>query len=204
MRYGLCDLRNYDSIELTTALIGLEALFEPEPPGAPRTSRRRVTWAGVLRARDRLESAGVAAVVADTPPPHGSGLEAEPVGAVWIARLPAATRPPEWSAPGEIRIDLPAVREHPTPFPLTFDPGWSARVDGRPAAIRPSRDGFLAVDAPPGARELLLRYDPAEVRTGAIVSGIALAALVTLAALRHASSHRETRFGGLDAPAGGR
>src|SRR5262249_19716442 len=45
MRYGLCDPRNYDSIELTRSLDWFAPLYEPTSDA--RTSRRDVSWAGV-------------------------------------------------------------------------------------------------------------------------------------------------------------
>ena len=83
MRYGLADIRNYDSVELASSVDYFDALYPPG--GRERTSRRTVTWAGVIRARDRLEEAGVAAIVAATPPPGGAFERVEKVGSVWVA-----------------------------------------------------------------------------------------------------------------------
>lgn len=83
MRYGLADVRNYDSIELAASVDSFAALYPPGP--GERTSRREVTWAGVIRARDRLREAGVAAIVAATPPPEGAFDRVEKIGAVWVA-----------------------------------------------------------------------------------------------------------------------
>ena len=45
MRYGLADVRNYDSVELASSVDYFATLY---PPGDhERTSRRTVTWAGV-------------------------------------------------------------------------------------------------------------------------------------------------------------
>ena len=61
MRYGLSDPRNYDSVELARSLRWFETLYEPGE--AAQTSRRQISWEGVLRARQRLREASVAAVV---------------------------------------------------------------------------------------------------------------------------------------------
>jgi hypothetical protein len=85
MRYGLADIRNYDSIELAVALDQFATLY-PDTRGE-RTSRRAVTWEGVIRARDLLQQAGVRAIVAATPPPVGAFSEVERIGSVWVAHL---------------------------------------------------------------------------------------------------------------------
>jgi hypothetical protein len=84
MRYGLADVRNYDSVELAASVDSFTALY---PPGdRERTSRRAVTWDGVIRARQRLREAGVAAIVGASPPPEASFAVVERVGSVWVAR----------------------------------------------------------------------------------------------------------------------
>ncbi|MEO6810025.1 MAG: YfhO family protein, partial [Isosphaeraceae bacterium] len=57
----------------------------------------------------------------------------------------------------------------------TFDPGWSATIDGRPAPIYPAYVAFRAVLVPEGRHRVVFRYQPAGLRTGI---GISLAALV--------------------------
>jgi hypothetical protein len=84
----------YDSVELTSSLAWFDPLYEmpartePRPPGeagrvvslhppdrpssSARTSRRDVSWAAVIRARDRLRDSGVGAIVAAVPPPNAA------------------------------------------------------------------------------------------------------------------------------------
>ena len=59
----------------------------------------------------------------------------------------------------------------------TFDPGWSATVDGRPAPIRPAYVAFRAVALTPGAHTVAFTYRPAGFTLGLAISimGIALA-----------------------------
>ena len=107
MRYGLMDIRNYDSVELARSLAWFSPLYGPGP-GA-RSSRRTATWAGVIRARDRLEAAGVVAVVGPTPPPPGAFSRADRVGEVWVARLAGAGLARLESGRGIARV---ASRDH--------------------------------------------------------------------------------------------
>ena len=59
----------------------------------------------------------------------------------------------------------------------TFDPGWSATVDGSPAPIRPAYVAFRAVALTPGAHIVAFTYRPAGFTLGLAISimGIALA-----------------------------
>ena len=50
----------------------------------------------------------------------------------------------------------------------TFDPGWSATVDGRPAPIWPAYVAFRAVYLPQGTHTVVFTYRPAGFESGAI------------------------------------
>jgi hypothetical protein len=76
----------------------------------------------------------------------------------------------EWNARGKRTI---AVAD-------SFDGGWRATIDGRPAAIDGSDPLLLRVAAGPGSGRLELRYRPPGLAVGAFLS---LAGLVALAAL---------------------
>jgi uncharacterized membrane protein YfhO len=52
-------------------------------------------------------------------------------------------------------------------------PGWTARVDGRPAAILPANAAGRAVEVPPGRHRVELRFEPASLRYGIVVSAVA-------------------------------
>jgi hypothetical protein len=56
----------------------------------------------------------------------------------------------------------------------TFDPGWSAAVDGRPVPIRPAWVAFRAVFVPRGTHTLVFRYRPAGFDRGLAVTAIGL------------------------------
>jgi hypothetical protein len=66
----------------------------------------------------------------------------------------------------------------------TFDPGWTATVDGRPAPIRPAHVAFRAVYVGPGRHTVVFRYEPAGWRAGLALSGIGVALGVALLVVR--------------------
>ena len=185
MRYGLDDARNYDSVELSRNLTYFAPLYEPGPKA--RTSRREITWDGVLRARDRLEDASVQAVVGLTPPPAGSFRRVDRVGAVWVARLEGAP----WTQadsplarlaldrePGRIGGEYESDKSCQIVIRETFDPGWRAAVDGRPVDLKTYREMFLKISAPAGRHRLEVWYDPPELRLAIAASVFALIAVV--------------------------
>ncbi len=86
MRYGLLDARNYDSVETRRNLDWFRPLYDPAV--LAQTSRRDVTWDRVLLARDRLQAAGVRAVIGATAPPAGF-TRVRRYEAVWVAWLDA-------------------------------------------------------------------------------------------------------------------
>ena len=198
MRYGLADVRNYDSVELTRSLDWFEPLYEPDP--RMRSSRRAVTWAGVARARGRLAGAGVLAVVGAAPPPEGLFERVDKVGDVWVARpgagpLCASAGGAALAAgfdSGTISVLTNFSSEDMIIIRQTFDPGWRAEVDGRAAGVAPHLGTFLSVRVPAGARRVRLRYDPPEARAAAAFS--LLSALAVAAALCGAGPRRRGVF----------
>ncbi len=62
----------------------------------------------------------------------------------------------------------------------TFDPGWSATVDGEPAAIYPAYCKFRAVYLTGGKHTVVFSYSPAGFKLGLLISlcGVALALLL--------------------------
>ena len=187
MRFGLDDPRNYDSVELASSLAWFAPLFEPT--GSSRSSRGEITWSGVIAARDRLRESGVSAVVAALSPPEMTFDRVERVGRVWIAWQHAKP----WASCVSPRSRLDVVRDHGWARILvdleeadrltireTWDSGWTALLDGVPVKIRPKSRVFLDVDIPSGQHELILKYDPIEVRIGLAFSlgGLVLLILV--------------------------
>jgi hypothetical protein len=173
MRFGLSDPRNYDSVELMPSLNWFAPLYEPGPEA--RTSRGRIDWRGVLRARAHLEQACVGAVVGATPPPLDSFSSVERVGDVWVAWL----EPARWvsadggvdvvsvrPAPGRVEVRRTGAAAGRIVIRETWDPGWKAWIDGKPARVEPWSDTFLEVATPSGEHTVLLKYQPVEVTLG--------------------------------------
>src|SRR5262249_34895608 len=135
------------------------------------------------RALDRLRDSGVAAMVAGSPPPAPVFDRVERVGRVWVAWLdakPWAEAPGAqlaWTRlPAGARLLVQATTPSPVLVPDTWDPGWRARCEDRPLAVARAGTAFLGVDVPSGHHEIVLEYDPVEVRLGLAVSAVALAA----------------------------
>ena len=184
MRYGLADVRNYDSIELSRSVSFFDPIFEPEPDGrSARTSRRPITWAGIARGLDRLRLADVGAIVARTPPPKGLFARVDRVGSVFVARLDAHPTARERPSPREIQVDLSGEPGQVGWVAETFDPGWTAEVDGAAAEAIPHLDTFLAVRLPPGPHRVVFRHEPRGVRVGVVVSLLSLSSIAIAAAV---------------------
>jgi hypothetical protein len=82
----------------------------------------------------------------------------------------------------EAEVDLPASG-HVVVLD-TFDPGWRATVDGRPAPVLAANTVFRAVPVPAGRHRVRLVYRPPSVLAGLGVSALALVALLVVAATR--------------------
>jgi hypothetical protein len=187
MRFGLSDPRNYDSVELAGSLAWFDPIYEAAGPA--RTSRSSVTWESAIRGLDRLCDSGVGAIVAATPPPAGAFDRVEKSGRVWIAWLDAKpwaeagskADEVEWCRdPGQAVIRLRAAAPGRVTVRETWDPGWTARLDGRPLGVVPGPGPFLTLQAPKGEHQIILKYDPPEVRIGSMISACALAAAILI------------------------
>ena len=197
MRYGLRDARNYDSVELQRNLDWLKPLYDPTVE--EQTSRREITWARILGARDRLRGACVRAVVGPTPPPAGFE-RSEKIGDVWVAWLAAdpmiqvdglGSIASCSNEPGLLRAIVDSPAGTTLIFRETSDPGWRAKVDGRPVPIDDPEGAFLSLRVPPGPHQVMLYYDPIEERIGVLASLNAL--VVALFALTGFGPFRFTR-----------
>jgi len=56
----------------------------------------------------------------------------------------------------------------------SWDPGWTALLDGTPAAVLPGDYAFRTMPIPAGQHTLQLRYQPTSVLLGAIISSSSL------------------------------
>jgi hypothetical protein len=63
-----------------------------------------------------------------------------------------------------------------------YDPGWEATVDGRPSLVLRANYGFRAVAVPAGEHIVQMRYRPAAVSVGVLVSILGLAGTLLAAA----------------------
>ena len=52
----------------------------------------------------------------------------------------------------------------------SFDPGWSATIDGEPATIYPAYCAFRAVFLPEGKHSVVFEYSPAGFKLGLVIS----------------------------------
>jgi hypothetical protein len=175
MRYGIADVRNYDSIETSANLDAFENLYVSEPDRPTRSSRRSITWEGVEHASRGLREAGVRAVVGASSPPAGLFDEVEAVGSLRIGWWNSRRTPvPAVDASGKFSIALdPNQVKTSLIVPVTFEPGWRAKTSDGPLAI--SQDGaFMAVRPSSTARSISFEYRPIAVRIAMLLGGGAL------------------------------
>ncbi len=152
------------------------------------SSRGEITWNRVIAARARLIESGVGAIVGSSPPPDGVFDRVEQVGRVWIAWLAGKPWADSDSARARRHRDsrpwpgTHSDRCRSCPIALTvretWDPGWTALLDGKPAKIQGKSPVFLNIDIPSGQHELILEYDPIEVRLGIAVSFCSLVIVI--------------------------
>jgi hypothetical protein len=141
----------------------------------------------VIAARERLIESGVGAVVAAAPPPQGAFERVERVGRVWIAwqrgkpwasSAASGTRLDVKKDHGWARILIDAEVADRLTVRETWDPGWKALLDGQTVEVQPKSRVFLNIEVPSGQHELILSYDPGEVRLGLAVSSCSLLLLI--------------------------
>jgi hypothetical protein len=71
----------------------------------------------------------------------------------------------------------------------TWDPGWRATVDGKPAPVVPAYTTFVAVPISPGRHEIRLTYHTPGVVTGWVMSSLSLFGLVGLCWMHRRQRH---------------
>jgi hypothetical protein len=62
-------------------------------------------------------------------------------------------------------------------FSVPYDNGWTATVNGKPAKIEKVDTGFMAVKCTAGNNSIRFNYMPPGLKTGAIITGVSIAAL---------------------------
>ncbi|WP_422926856.1 hypothetical protein [Singulisphaera sp. PoT] len=170
MRYGLHEVRNYDSVELTRNLDWFSSLYEGKE--IRRDSRRAISWESALRAQDALREASIGAIVGVSRPPPSPLWEAHQIGAVWVVLCKGAP----WAdhdGPGnlseirrvgnKITLDFKFNTSQNIIVREMFDPSWRASLDDEPWEVRPYRGTFLGANVPKGSHRLELRYAPGEI-----------------------------------------
>jgi hypothetical protein len=94
------------------------------------------------------------------------------------------------SEPGLLRLRTRLPRGAPGVLVISQAdiPGWTARIDGRPAPIYRAYGLVQALVVPPGEHQVVLEYAPASFTLGATISVAALALSLGLAAVLVAAS----------------
>ncbi len=140
----------------------------------------------VLGAAAKLPDSVLAATVADPRFPLDAVLVLPDTSSATVAPLPQGQLPPPppvtaslaaWE-PGRMTVALTGQAAAPTWLLVseTWAPGWRAEVDGAPAPVRRGDAALVAVELPPGAKEVRLRYEEPAYEQGKLVSLAALLA----------------------------
>ncbi len=67
----------------------------------------------------------------------------------------------------------------------TWDPGWHARIDGKPVIPGRKWGVFLSLDVDKGLHRVILEYNPLEFRAGLMVTiGSAVLMILVLTGIR--------------------
>jgi hypothetical protein len=119
-------------------------------------------------------------LVGSLPPGRELVLESPPS----LAPAPNQASDPLVAARDCGRNSCALVLDAPRPglvyWSASFFPGWSVRVNGRPAPIRIANFAFRAVEIPAGPVELRFRYWPEGLTLGLAFSALSAAALAAL------------------------
>jgi len=136
---------------------------------------------------DRLGVRWVVGGPAEAPPPASSwrlayqGSDArvyERPGALPLVRLERGGEVRiERRLPGEWRIAFQSPGKNRLVVAETWDPGWRAWIDGRPAAVERLQGILMAVPVGPGAGNVELRYHPDGFVPGMVLSALGLCVL---------------------------
>jgi len=85
--------------------------------------------------------------------------------------------------PDRLQLQVSARRDALVVLLDSYDPGWRASVDGRPAPVLRVNVAFRAVPVPAGDHRVEMRYRPPALLLGVAVSAL-VAAIAAAAAVR--------------------
>jgi hypothetical protein len=121
--------------------------------------------------------------ILDAPLPPDTRLQAGATGTV------------DWLDRGVDRYTLRVTADAPALLVVLdgYYPAWTARVDGEPAPVYRANQAFRAVPVPAGEHRVEFRYEPAALRSGALISLFALALLLGVVAIDATLGWRRTR-----------
>jgi hypothetical protein len=178
-------------LDLINARYGIVALDDSE---RPEVARLAAAWPevyrdGLVRVLENPEAAPRGWLVGETRVvAYGEALELLATGAVdgrTVALIedPAAALsggsdpsgiPVTVARPDSDRMEFTVTAPPDEPAMLVvsevWDPNWTARVDGQTAPVHVVDHTLMGVRLEPGAREIVLRYEPRSLRIGLIVS----------------------------------
>jgi uncharacterized membrane protein YfhO len=80
-----------------------------------------------------------------------------------------------------VRLDVELSTDGHVVLVDTYDPGWRAQVDGRPAALLRANLAFRAVAVPAGRHVVEMAYRPPLALAGLALSGLSLLLIFILA-----------------------
>ncbi len=80
------------------------------------------------------------------------------------------------------RVEIRTISQGPAYLFLadTYDPGWSATLDGKPVPVRPAYVAFRAVLVPAGEHQVVFSYRPVGILLGGAITGVGLIATIFL------------------------
>jgi hypothetical protein len=179
---------------------GLDAMMDPLPGTRLFRVNRvlpRVYWAGTTRilpdpaAREAVFDpevvAGRRAILAPHPEAPMLAADAGPLD------RSVGTCEFESFLDARIAARCQATRPGVAVFLEQFDAGWSASLDGRPAAVLRVNLAMRGVFLPPGTHQIVLAYQPPGWRMGIALSTISLVLLIVLLVVRFRSGQRLCR-----------
>jgi hypothetical protein len=197
-RYGLDDVSGYDPVHLnafsaylrrSNQYVGLDRHFEwVRVPQTPKLDRLGVRYYVAQPGQQPADLPVVfrtehAVIVED---PDALPLARLNLATGGIRRARIIVRKPD-----RVVIDTPAASSGRLVLADPAYPGWKVTVDGHGARSLVTRGIFRAVDLPAGAHRVVWTFEPPRLRIGAIISVIALFALLGVAGLPWVRRRRE-------------